>query len=57
MPVYDFKCPKCEETRTQTLSIHENDFKAVCKCGEQMRKVFTPPPIMFRGNGFYKTDK
>lgn len=57
MPVYDFKCPKCEETRTQTLSIHENDFKAVCKCGEQMRKIFTPPPIMFRGNGFYKTDK
>lgn len=57
MPVYDFKCTKCTETRTESISIHDENPVVTCKCGAEMRKVFGSPPVIFRGNGFYKTDK
>jgi hypothetical protein len=29
----------------------------VCpECGGELRKVFTPPAISFKGSGFYRTD-
>lgn len=57
MPVYDFKCTECTETRTESISIHDENPVVTCKCGAEMRKVFGSPPVIFRGNGFYKTDK
>ena len=27
------------------------------RCNQKMRRKFTPPYIMFRGSGFYSTDK
>jgi putative FmdB family regulatory protein len=56
MPIYDYKC-KCGETRTVTLSISVTDYKAMCICGEEMRRVFVAPPVIFKGNGFYSKDK
>lgn len=57
MPVYDYVCDKCGVTRTETVSIKVDDFKAVCACGTVMRKVYGAPQIKFNGNGFYTTDK
>lgn len=57
MPVYDFKCDKCDIFRTETVSIKVDDFKAVCACGEVMRKVYGAPQVKFTGSGFYTTDK
>ena len=54
MPVYDFKCPKCGETRTQTISIHASEFKATCKCGQEMVKIIPVPAVTFRGTGWGK---
>lgn len=56
MPVYDFKC-ECGNTRTQTISINEKDFKAVCHCGKQMVRVYGTVGVTFKGQGFYSTDK
>ena len=58
MPVYDFKCPKCGNTRRQTTSIKDiDDFVAVCVCGERMVRVYGLGIINFKGSGFYSTDK
>lgn len=57
MPVYDFKCPKCDATRTETISISESEFLPMCKCGERMLKVYKIAGVAFKGNGFYRTDK
>jgi len=56
MPVYDFKC-SCGNTRTQTISINEKDFKAVCHCGKEMVRDYKTVGVSFKGQGFYSTDK
>ena len=56
MPVYDYAC-ECGNTRTQTVSIQVKDFKAVCDCGKEMKRVYAAPNIKFKGSGFYTTDK
>lgn len=56
MPVYDYAC-ECGNTRTQTVSIQVKDFKAICDCGKEMKRVYAAPNIKFNGSGFYTTDK
>ena len=56
MPVYDYEC-ECGEKRTQTVSITDSEFKAVCKCGKEMTRVYAVGAITFKGSGFYQTDK
>ena len=51
MPIYDYKCTSCKTVTTVSHSI-TTDFYAICKCGSPMRKIFTPPPIHFKGDGF-----
>lgn len=56
VPVYDYKC-SCGNTRTQTISINEKDFKAVCHCGKEMVRDYKTVAVAFKGTGFYQTDK
>lgn len=57
MPIYDFKCYTCMATRTATISIEDKDYKAICKCGQPMTKIYYSPPIIFKGNGWATKDK
>ncbi len=57
MPVYDYRCDKCNINRTQTISINATEFKAICACGDEMKRVYAAPNIKFNGSGFYTTDK
>jgi putative FmdB family regulatory protein len=58
MPTYDYKCDKCNKTRIQTISLADVDtFKALCACGEQMRRLLGVQAVTFKGSGFYRTDK
>lgn len=57
MPTFDYACDDCKTTRTQTISVHEDEFMPVCACGKTMRKVYGPIGIAFKGQGFYATDK
>lgn len=57
MPLYDYKCPQCDNTRTVTISISEEDYKAICSCGTQMVRVYGLAGVNFKGQGFYTTDK
>lgn len=57
MPTFEFECSKCGDTRTETISIHVNDFQAICKCGTRMSKVYGRIGVQFKGSGFYATDK
>lgn len=56
MPVYDYAC-ECGNTCTETVSIQVKDFKAICGCGKEMKRVYAAPNIKFNGSGFYTTDK
>lgn len=52
MPVYQFKCPS-EHVWVEVYSIHDETPEVVCpECGGVGRRLFAPPPIIFRGSGF-----
>jgi putative FmdB family regulatory protein len=56
MARYSYQCPKCDYYREVVRSMFEDDLGQDCKfCEEPMNRVFTPPGVVFRGSGFYKT--
>ena len=56
MPKYDYACFQCDTQFEYELSINHN--KPFCdNCGYVMIQVYSAPGIVFKGSGFYKTDK
>jgi len=56
MPTYEYACKACgqhfdvkQSFTDASLTVHEN-------CGGELRKVFQPAPIVFKGSGWYVTD-
>lgn len=57
MPVYRFVCSDCGAQFEKQLSVSQIDQAQACPSGHQhVRRVFSPPAIVFKGSGFYKTD-
>ncbi|MEX0626420.1 MAG: FmdB family zinc ribbon protein [Chloroflexota bacterium] len=56
MPTYDYQCRSCGFITEVIHSMFE-DGPATCeRCGGELRRVFHPTGIIFKGGGFYKTD-
>jgi putative FmdB family regulatory protein len=56
VPTYDYQCRSCGRTIEVIHSMSE-DGPSVCEvCGGDLRRVFHPTGIIFKGSGFYKTD-
>ena len=56
MPTYEYECEKCL-LRFELKKRFSEDGNAFCpQCGSKARLIFTPPPIIFKGSGFYVTD-
>lgn len=56
MPVYSFVCGSGHGW-SDVFSIHESVPVVLCPvCGAEGRKLFAPPPIIFRGSGFASTE-
>jgi putative FmdB family regulatory protein len=56
MPTYEYACKKCGHT-FEIVQSFQDDALTVCpECGGELRKVFAPPAITFKGSGFYATD-
>lgn len=51
MPTYDFKCPK-GHTFSLVRSINDSADPTCPDCKAQATRVFTAPPISFKGSGF-----
>ncbi len=55
MPRYEYKCKRCGENFEVVHGI--NDTIESCEsCGGDVRRVFHPVGIVFKGSGFYATD-
>lgn len=58
MPIFDFQCEKCSHRFEMTLVLGNKDIPACPACGsKKTEKLITPPTIVFRGKGFYATDR
>lgn len=56
MPSYDYKCGECQQITNIVAGINKKIDPPVCSaCKTEMQKIFTAPPIQFKGQGFNST--
>jgi putative FmdB family regulatory protein len=58
MPIYEYKCADCGETREVNIKHSEYEkYEVMCSNGHYlpMIRVYTAPGIKFNGPGFYST--
>ena len=56
MPTYEYVCKRCGHLFEIVQSMKDDTLTECPECGGELRKVFAPPAISFRGSGFYATD-
>ena len=56
MPTYEYRCRACGHTFEIVQKMSEDALTICPECGGELRKVFAPPAITFKGSGFYATD-
>ena len=56
MPTYDYQCRSCGSITEVVHSMLEDGPTECERCGGELRRVFHPTGIIFKGGGFYKTD-
>jgi len=52
MPIYEFKCDKCEAVKDVALGIYVSPKINCGHCGIEMRKQFKATPAHFKGDGW-----
>lgn len=57
MALYDYKCLKCGSLEEKEHSINESPIYTCGVCGYSLKKAFAATRTIFRGGGFYTTDK
>jgi putative FmdB family regulatory protein len=56
VPLYDYKCTSCGN-QYETREGFDAPSRQPCpKCGAEAKRLLHPPPIVFKGSGFYITD-
>lgn len=56
MPTYEYVCRNCGHLFEIVQSMTDDPPTECPECGGELRKVFAPPAISFKGSGFYTTD-
>jgi putative FmdB family regulatory protein len=56
MPTYQYRCKTCGEDLEVVQSFTDDPLTVCPQCAGELRKVFSPVGISFKGSGFYKTD-
>jgi putative FmdB family regulatory protein len=56
MPTYEYVCRSCGHLFEIVQSMRDDTLTECPQCGGELRKVFAPPAISFKGSGFYATD-
>ena len=58
MPTYDFAYPDCDKTTEIKAAMDEAYIFPWCPdCGIQMKRNYSVPGLIFKGQGFYVNDK
>ena len=56
MPRYDYRCSACGNVYEKREGFDAPSVQNCPTCGSEARRVLTPPAIVFKGSGWYKTD-
>ncbi len=57
MPIYEYECEKCACHFELKRRFGEDGGSPCCpQCQGKVRRLFSPPVILYKGSGFYVTD-
>jgi putative FmdB family regulatory protein len=56
VPTYEYLCDSCGNRYEKQESFSAKPKQRCPKCAKTANRVIFAPPIVFKGNGFYKTD-
>jgi putative FmdB family regulatory protein len=56
MPTYEYECQKCGHSFEVMQSFSDAPVSKCTECRGKVRKLFSPPAIIFKGKGFHCTD-
>jgi putative FmdB family regulatory protein len=56
VPLYEYKCLKCERNTEKIEPVDGPHLKKCPYCGGKVESVITAPSIQFKGSGWYVTD-
>lgn len=56
MPTYEYECLKCGHHFDVLQSFSDAPITRCTECRGKVRRVFSPPAIIFKGSGFHCTD-
>jgi putative FmdB family regulatory protein len=58
MPTYEYECKSCSHTFEVFQSMSDPPLKECPECGKEVRRlIFGGSGVIFKGSGFYVTDK
>ncbi|MDR2717231.1 MAG: zinc ribbon domain-containing protein [Treponema sp.] len=58
MPTYEYECKSCSHNFEVFQSMNDDPLKDCPKCGQEIRRlIFGGSGVIFKGSGFYVTDK
>jgi len=57
MPIYEYKCSKCEHQFEVIQRFSDNPIESCPECNEkQVKKLVSAPSFRLKGGGWYETD-
>lgn len=56
MPIYEYACDSCGHSFERRQRFSDKPVSTCPECGSEVRRVFYPAGIIFKGSGFYITD-
>ena len=56
MPIYEFRCKKCNALTEVFQKLSDKPPSKCRKCGGRLEKLVSRPAIQFKGEGWYITD-
>lgn len=56
MPLYEYRCRNCGHQFEVQQAFSDDALTECPECSGELRKVFAPVGISFKGSGFYKND-
>lgn len=57
MPIYEYACTVCGERTEAKQTFDDLPLEKCLNCGGKLRKLYSPVGIVFKGSGFYSTDR
>lgn len=57
LPIYEYQCERCGTVTDIKHGFKESPSEGCSKCGStELKRLFNPAPIVFKGSGFYVND-